>query len=404
MNQGSGMKGRLTRIKGHLTSLDNQPLGAAALVIIIFLDLFILNAIFTGLSEHTRQLPSPDDSIPHVCREIVITRQWNGTNRIGNLSQIITSSSQSSYRQKERSVTTHPICAPFTAAISRFKQDTLLTRTLEEHSTYHREASELQQAIDGLKGAYDTSLLEKIAKQKGQVTTEGISSELRDKTARLNNLQLRLAALEQEINAAPGVAQFWGQVQGVGEQQRQALLEELRTLNFWYPVKKFGMQVLFLLPLLAVFYLWNSASIKKNRGLQTLVSSHLLVVAAVPVFCKVVEAVYQIIPKQLLATLIELLTSFKLIAVWHYLLIALAVAGALLLIYLFQKKLFSREKLRERRIIRNECQQCGKRLPADAAACPFCGFNQFAPCRSCGAPTYVYGVYCRQCGRPCAPP
>ena len=61
-----------SRVRSNLTSLDSQPISKAALVIILFLDIFILTSIFNGLDEHTRQLASPDDSIPYYCREIVI--------------------------------------------------------------------------------------------------------------------------------------------------------------------------------------------------------------------------------------------------------------------------------------------------------------------------------------------
>jgi len=43
------------------------------------------------------------------------------------------------------------------------------------------------------------------------------------------------------------------------------------------------------------------------------------------------------------------------VAIWYYLVIALAVAAALFVIYIFQKKLFSREKLMERRIAKGQC-------------------------------------------------
>jgi hypothetical protein len=70
-------KEKLGKVKTHLTSLDDQPLGKAALIIVLFLDIFILIAIFNGLGAHTRQLSSPDEYIPYSCREIVINRHWN---------------------------------------------------------------------------------------------------------------------------------------------------------------------------------------------------------------------------------------------------------------------------------------------------------------------------------------
>jgi hypothetical protein len=160
------------------------------------------------------------------------------------------------------------------------------------------------------------------------------------------------------------------------------------------------MQLLFLLPLLGVFYFWNSLSIKNNRGLQTLVTSHLMGVSFVPILCKIIETVYDIIPKKLLKRLIDLLESLNLVAIWHYLVMALAIGATLFLIYIFQKKLFSREKLIERRISKGDCQQCGKRLPACSRACPFCGSAQFKSCPSCNQPMHVQGKFCKECGKP----
>jgi len=130
-----------------------------------------------------------------------------------------------------------------------------------------------------------------------------------------------------------------------------------------------------------------------------LVSAHLVGVSFIPILCKTLETVYDIIPKKLLKRLIDLLESLKLVAIWHYLVMALAIVAALFLIYIFQKKLFSKEKLMERRIAKNECQQCGKRLPVGAQACPFCGLAQFKSCCNCSMLMHVHGKYCQQCGK-----
>lgn len=403
MSAGTKFKDKLGKIKSHLTSLDEQPLAKAALVIILFLDIFILVAIFNGLDEHTKQLSSPDEYIPYSCREIAINRNWNPTNRTDNLSQIIISSSSSYYLIEDKKKERHPLCAPYVDLFDQIKNDKTLTGIFEERDKFEREAKELQRGIDNLKGAYDTSLLETIAKrQESRTKVDATVNDFQQKTDSLNILKNRIASLEQTINGDGRVKRLWEKLQGLQEQERQKLITDLRRLNFWYPVKKLGMQMFFLLPLLAFFYAWNSASIRKRRGTQTLVSSHLLVVSFIPVFCKIIETVYDIIPKKLLKNLIDLLESLKLVAIWHYLVIALAVAAALFLIYIFQKKLFSRDKLVERRISKGECQQCGKHLPAGSQACPFCGFVQFKSCSSCNKPMHVHGKYCSECGKQAA--
>ncbi|MBP7445745.1 MAG: zinc ribbon domain-containing protein, partial [Zoogloea sp.] len=126
----------------------------------------------------------------------------------------------------------------------------------------------------------------------------------------------------------------------------------------------------------------------------------LLVVSFIPILFKLVEAVYRIIPHRLLAALFEFLAAFRLVAIWHYLVMAAVIAAALGVIHFLQKKLFSRERLLERRIARGECQGCGKHLPADSAACPFCGYAQFSPCPHCQGLMHLHGRYCRHCGQP----
>ena len=401
MSAGARVKDKLGKIKTHLTSLDDQPLSKAALVIILFLDIFILIAIFNGLDRHTRQISSPDEYIPNSCREIVINHQWNPTNRIDNLSQSIISSRNSYYRIEEKTKERHPVCSPYIDLFDQIKNDKVLTDIFENRNKAVREAKELQRQIDSLKGAYDTSLLETIAKQQESETkVDAIRNDFQQKTSGLNILKNRIASLEQTINGDAKVKLLWERLQGLQEQDRERLLTDLRSLNFWYPVKRLGMQMLFLLPLFAVFYAWNSASIRKYRGVQTLVSSHLLGVSFIPIFCKIIETVYDVIPKILLKRIMDLLESLKLVAIWHYLVIAFAVATALFLIYIFQKKLFSQEKLIERRISKGECQHCGKHLPAGSQACPFCGFAQFKSCSNCSMLMHVHGKYCRECGKP----
>jgi len=385
----------------NLTSLDDQPISKAALVIILFLDLFILTSIFNGLHEHTRQLSAPDDYIPYSCREIVISRDWNPTNRIDNLSGIILSHRNNYYYQPdEKKRSRHPVCAPFIELLDQIKDDKELAAVFEDRSKFDRESRDLQRTIGNLKGAYDTSLLETIAKQKeGQANVDQIKKDIQGKTDALNTLRGQISALELKINGHEKVRLLWARLEGLQPSDREQLRADLRSMYFWHSLKKLGMQMLFLLPLFAVFYVWNNASIRRGRGIQVLVSAHLLVVSFIPIFFKIIETVYDIIPKKLLKKLIELLESLRLVAIWYYLVIALAVAAALFVIYIFQKKIFSREKLIARRIAKGQCQQCGKHLPAGSAACTFCGFAQFKECGSCKRPTLVYGKYCKECGK-----
>lgn len=100
----------------------------------------------------------------------------------------------------------------------------------------------------------------------------------------------------------------------------------------------------------------------------------------------------------MLRELIALLQAWGLVAIWNYLVMAAAVGVALALVVLLQRKLFSRERLLERRIAKGLCQRCGKLLPGVAQACPFCGFRQYRPCAHCNRSTHVHARFCEACG------
>lgn len=391
------------RFRQRLTRLDNQPLGRAALTVLIFLDFFILSSIFNGLADHTRQLVSPGEYIPPLCQDIVIDQNWNATNRLDKLSNLVRQYQARRYTYydgRDDASRQQALCAPILTAFKSIRDDGDLARNLGESRRLKGQEADLRAEIDRLKGAYDTQLLEKIAGQtKPGVTAQSLRKEMTDKTAALDDLVGKQATLDDALAQDPKVLAFFRLVDGIRDADRTALADELRRLNFWFPAKRLGMEMLFLLPLLAVFYFWNSRSIGADRPFQALVSSHLLVVTMIPVLAKILQLVYDILPRKLIRHVIELLESLKLVAIWHYLVIAVAILAAMALIYLFQKKLFSRERLMQRRIARGECQDCGRRLPKGSRHCPACGAAQYRTCDHCSQPTLIHGRYCIACGQ-----
>lgn len=392
---------KINLVKTALTNLNNHPIGKAVLAIVLFLDLFILISIFQGLDDHTSQLSTPYEYIPQHCRDIVIDENWNESNRLIRTAGIV-SRYRGSYvytNEKNRNQEVHPICVPILQLLRSMENDKSLSGNLSSLLRLRDQTVQVKYELDRIRGAYDTSLLEVIAdKNAVKESTASLKKQVSSQTQKLNTLANKESVSVSLLMQNQYISELFSVIDASSNNNRNILLEELRNLNFWHPVKRLGMEMIFLLPLVIIFYLWNSRSIVASKPYQQLVSSHLLVVVFIPVIFKVMELVYYILPKKLLQYIFELLESLKLVAIWHYVMMGLGIFFALVLIYFMQNKMFSQEKLIKKRIVKGQCQNCGLHLPSDSNACSVCGFMQFKECSHCNKNTYVHGKYCRECG------
>lgn len=393
------LKSRLQRLRNGLTRLDDRPISEAVLVIVIFLDLFILSTLFQGLEEHTSQLLSPGEQIPRQCRDAIIEGSWTRDNRLTRIAALTSRNyNRYSYRERETPIgELQPACQGLIGQIRAIEGNSALSAQLDQYLKLRTQSGQVRSEMERSRLAHDTGLLESIAGREA-TKTDAVENANKSARQRLDELLNQESALAGSLEADPLIKALFQRIEQITPEQRQQLLEELRNANFWFPVRRLGMEMLFLLPLILVFGWWNSSSLRRRKPYQTLVSTHLLVVVFIPVLFKLIELVSEIIPHKLLKQLIEFLQSLKLVAIWHYAAMALGIGATLGIIYLVQHKLFSRERLLQRRIIRGQCQGCGEKLPAGANACPLCGYRQFRPCTECHQPTFVHGRYCRECG------
>jgi len=401
---------RITTIRDGLTTIDSHPIGNAVLVIVLFLDLFILVSIFDGLEDHSRQLTSPYQAVPQYCRTIVLDKKWNVDNQLNRTASMVSgySSYYADVSDPKHLEQLKPLCRDIAVEIFNIENDETLVKQLNTLRQVQEQIDEVTTDLERFRNAYDTSLLEKIAEndlnlqssiEQGEEQSLPIEQRVSVLTSDLNRLAAQETRLVASLESNQLLLKLFSRINTIGETDREQLAADLKQLKFWFPVKSLAMEILFLLPLILLFYWWHNRSIKANRSYQSLVSSHLLVIVFIPVIFKVFEFIYEIVPKKLLRKFFELLEAFNLIAIWHYLMMGTAILGALVLIFVMQRKIFSPEKLSQKRISKGLCQDCGIGLPHESAACTTCGFKQFRQCGHCEMPTYVTGKYCRACGK-----
>jgi len=390
---------KLLAIKSGLTTLGKQePLSKFSLCVIVILDLFLLNIIFDGLSEHTNQLASVYEYIPNTCREAVVSETWQKENRLDNLHRVVNSyNSRSLYTNISNSdySKVYDKCIDIEKGAQALYDDKDITDLFRILSQYKTKERALNEKIGKVKDSYF------IAKSNEAVNVSSINSEALSKAEELNAVIEKIRETEESLNNNSKIKSFWQTLETANSEYRDDIISEIRIHNFWFPVKKLFWQLLFLIPIFAVGYFWNARSLKKGNEVQTLVSSHLILIASVPIVSKVIEILLDIIPHKLLQDLWDFMVSIHLTALWHYAVILLTISGALFVIYIVQKKVFNKEALRVKRLGKGLCLNCGKKLPINDVSlnyCPYCGENHKAKCEKCGEMTYRDMPYCHICG------
>ena len=343
-----GIHMRLTRLS------EKEPLNKLSLAVVIFLDVFVFCVIMAGLSEQVSLLWTPEQYVPSLCHTIVIDESAADTreiDRINTLSSIMKDYPVYSYgaalSKKEKEMREHPICREVDMRIETIRQSITLSRLFDDRE----------------KVAY--------SQQDSSSTTASIT-------------------------AAPEYQSLWQYVLADGH--AATLDHDLLIDQWWYSVKRFGMELIFLLPLCGVVWWWGARSVRLGNTLQTLVSSHLLVISGIPLLICIIEEVTAFIPRVILEKIWKWLQQYDIAGIWHYFLVLVGIVVALLIIYLIQRKFSDPERIRTARLAASACYDCGKKLPGDCIACPFCSARQYRVCRYCRRDTYVAGRYCRDCG------
>ncbi len=401
------IKEKIITFKNRLLTInDEEPLSKLSLFVIIALDIFILFVVFQGLDDHTQQLTSPYEYCPYQCREVLIKQKWTEASRMAKLQKLVLSDYNNySYRynsqfEKSRIERMHPICKQFFLKINAIAKDKDLLKLFKKHQKIIEEKRQFTSKFKQAKDVYDTSLLENIAEQNADKTTlPSIASSMKYKAQQIEGFNLQISNIEKKINAHNLVKDLWDFIASIDTSQRDQLKKDIRKFAFWYPLKELAWQFLFLLPLFAIFYVWNIRSVKKDNKLQVLISSHLIVIASIPILFRIIDVVLELIPRHFFKNLFKLLKSLHIIALWHYVLIVASILFALFAIYIIQKKIFNKRRLQLKRLMKGACYHCGKKLPDGSTACPFCGVMQYKSCSGCESNTFVGGDYCISCGK-----
>jgi predicted RNA-binding Zn-ribbon protein involved in translation (DUF1610 family) len=392
-------------------TINNEPLNGVSLIVIILIDIFILVNVFSGLDDISRWHLSPDQAFPCYSewqgyrnqdtkdKDYEITRQ--ALTQADNQYAPKQNNFQQAYEQGAvgHLGTISKICLKYAKA--KDKIDTADNqKAIKTIDQKQNKITTLEQANRNIRAQYDSTLLEKIAGQKGGKSINTVNAEKAKETAERNNREMgvlrnEMSTLKKALIAKPESTGFLAILKN--ENQFSELEKDYKQASFWYPSIRLGFQSLFLLPLLLVAFSLYKFAQRKNYGLVALICLHLLIIFFIPLIFKVFEFLQVGALFQFIFDLV--ITLFGgLLFVINYLYILLIPLVGFGIIKFVQTVILNPKIQAANRVQASRCINCAKKIGQQDAHCPHCGFYQYMECQNCHQLTYKNLLYCKQCG------
>lgn len=409
------MRRILNRFFDRSRTINNEPLNKMSLIVIILVDLFILTNVFTGLDDISRWHLSPAQAHPCYSEWAGYQAQTIGSKDYDIVRKAVLantnedmydsqakSSSRETYKQdaKNHLGSVASTCLDYDRI--RDKINTIENRKiLSTIDQQQADIRKLESSNQTIKSQYDSSLLEKIARQErgqsiNQVSAEKAKQTLDQNSLKISALKLETTNLNNKLVAKPESTAFVSLLKG--KSKFNPLKSSYQQASFWYPSIQFGFQAAFLLPLILGAFVVNNFAQRRGYGLIALISWHLLVIFLIPLLFKVLEflqvgVLFTFISKVIYSIFGSLLF---LVSYIYILLIPLLGFG---LIKIFQEFVFNSKIQMAKRVQKSQCVNCASKIRSSDIYCPHCSTYQLSECRNCHSLTYKGLPYCNQCGQ-----
>ncbi|PHJ66302.1 membrane protein [Nostoc linckia z18] len=387
--------------------INNEPLNKVSLIVIIFIDIFILVNVFVGLDDISRWHISPSQAYP-CYSEWQNYREKNTKDKdyeIVKLSFFYSGNTKYSFQQNYQQAQIGHLgqvdgtCLKYGEYKDKINnsQNQQIIKNIEQKQT---QISRLEQTNRDIRAKYDSTLLEKIAGQPreqsiNQVSAEKAKQELDKNNSGISTLKQENSNLQNQLLTKSESTAFLTFIKD--ENQFLGVEKGYKKASFWYPSIQLGFQLLFLLPLIIIALSVHRFAEGRGYGLISLISWHLLVIFFIPLLAKVFEflqigAIFQFIFDIISKIFGGLLFLINYV---YILLIPLIGFG---IIKFFQKFVFNPKVQAANRVQKSLCVNCAKKIRRSDSYCPHCGYYQYLECENCHNLTYQHLPYCKHCG------
>ncbi|NLQ05989.1 hypothetical protein [Cylindrospermopsis raciborskii] len=390
----------------NTSTLNREPLNKASLIVIIIIDVFILINVFTGLDSIGKWHLSPDDTYPCYNEWKGYQEQTSATKDYGIITNSLIENNQpnfnTQYKQQEqgRLGKVSEIC--LTYGLLKDNLNSVRNRqVLQTINQTQEKINGLEQENANIRTQYDSTLLEKIARQPdgksiNQVKAEEARQNLDRNTRQIAQLKEENKKSKNQLLNQPASVKFLSVLQD--KTQFSNLVSGYKTASFWYPSIQVTLQAIFLLPLIFIASLIYGRSQRQGYGLVSLISWHLLVIFVIPLVIKVLEFLQVGVVFKFLLDIISSLLGGLLFLVSYVYIIVIPLLGFAIIKLLQRNVVFNSKIQAGKRVQNSQCINCGRTLRSREAHCPHCGYYQYVECHHCHNLTYKKLPYCYHCG------
>lgn len=381
-----------------------------AVILVFALDAYVLSLLFDGAKDAQQMVDTPYPHISRLCMNMSIGFLQEDTKE---QIQSIARFAERVHENKEAAISEFnyfevgllPICAQIREKLIATVSDATLLSLFAKRKQEREEMEKIESNIKELKASYSDALLEKLARQKRSesilpVEASKIKWTTTEMETALTELRKNSEETQSELEHHPLILVYVAYLNALPlDSEFGKENTRYERLAFWYPLKVLAAQAGFIVPPLLLVIFWNARSIRKQQDTKILISSHLILVCAVPIFIRILFLIRDLLPNELLQWVLQTLHQWKLSFIWYYLVIFAGIAGGLLLTFVAQRTFFTAARQRVTRLRKAQCQQCGEKLrSSEQDWCEMCGAEQSAHCGNCGKKHRLLAFHCSHCG------
>ena len=381
-------------LKKDLFSFKSEKLTKFSILLIILLDLFLFGLVLEGIDKEQEKNIRTSEVFPYPCMSKFKSESGFSYSQLD------------SYRYKHISSdftgNTDQRCQTLEDKFNAFKNDSEIKENKKLYTQLNKKLSKVKRELKRLKARYDTELLEVIAKQKED--TKDFQDKYQSLIAEEQMLNSRLKQIKRVTSY-----QVYQNYLDYKHQHRQQVKEDRDSYQKWYKFKQYLYTLKFVLPLfLIVLFFYFRNKTKQLRGedfnnISLIISSHLLIILAIPLFIGFLDIIYSVIPKMFFANIIAFFVAIKAEFLGFYGIMLLAVLFVFALIYALQKyekKKHKRFAVIYKSINKSVCYNCKNKVDySKDKYCGVCAEQILEKCEHCNELKIKKAPHCRNCGK-----